>query len=70
MPPLLIGILVLFGSCVAFVAWRYFATISAGLRRTADINRRVNAVVAPLQTGGEPDLYQIRVLTEDPARVR
>jgi hypothetical protein len=67
MAPLLIGILVLVGACAAFVAWRYFATISGGLRRTADINRRVDAVLAPLRTGGEPDLDQIRVMAEDPA---
>jgi hypothetical protein len=67
MHPLLIGILVLFGVCVAFVAWRYFATVSGGLRRTADIQRRIDAVLAPLHTGGDPEMEQLRVLAEDPA---
>ena len=67
MNPLLIGILALAVVCVAFVAWRYFATIAGGLRRTSDINRRVEAVLAPLNSGGHPDVEQLRVLAEDPA---
>jgi hypothetical protein len=67
MHPLLIGILALLGLCVAFVAWRYFATIAAGAQRTADIKRRIDAVLSPLNTGGQPELQQLRVLAEDPA---
>jgi hypothetical protein len=67
MHPLLIGILVLVAGCVAFVAWRYFATIAGGLRRTADINRRVELLLAPHNSGGRPDMEQLRVMAEDPA---
>jgi len=52
---------------VAFVVWRWYATISGGRRASEEILQRIDPVIQIVRSGGVPDPTSIRELAADPA---
>ncbi len=61
---IIIGTLV--ALCVAFVVWRYLATVSASRRRDREIMGEITAVLNTIQEGGEPTKEAILSLVQRP----